>query len=1049
MKLERQGVINECLARFLVSCLAGLAVAVADAKTVALWPIDWDYDNNEYDLRCATNPAYDLTPMKALSPAGGANTLAWNLPPNPDASEFLFTPTTFSSLMSTTGDGYLRGTLDVHMLAQHSPYTIEGWIKFTGSGSQTLGTGAAWIVMVDTGVSHLRMSTADGKFWLHVWAPNPTVGGSIDANFAGPGLTLAELRDGAWHHWALTHQPNDGNGKRIFEAFWDGSSVGTLEDGAVTGVYSTDGTFMLGTRGQYGNTVRGGMEYVRISDEVLAPSEFLCAGGGAGTAVGSVEKRTTGYWRLGRDAAGGVDGASALGGGPFTMSYRNTDLSTVSFTAHPDQAFDGQPPNPTVTLAGGNSGSISSGTGNGAWLICPGLGSSLVSSRDFTVETYFRPDSRDVTGTGSRALFGTMNNYNNDNGWSLQFVSNARFSGTSSGRRFRLQAKDETGTLYYYEFIGSAVDGWFGEWKHIAFVHHAPGGDHGFGYWEVYVDGSLQGALHDSRQLADSTLTNFFFGNVTSGTAAAGRFDCLRVCGAALSPSQFLCATNGTAATNVLAFFPFDKSAEGSAYSVFTDIVGSYSLGNASLPAASKTSAQTDEPTITNPDSTAGISSFGATNGSIGFGGYGGASGVLHAFDRAVQSMFNARSSYTIEAYVKHEGGTPSGDQQILLVSTCLQTSTWPSMDIRLAYGTNGFKVSDIRGKQGNNKFQDIDTGVTMTDNEWHHVALVADFDTAAGTGVWRLYVDGICQFTSSTYSLVSSNNMDGMEIGGRDWGSAMLFRGKIAHLRISRAALDPSEFLCASVPAAETAVTLSYWPLDFQNALLDLGDRVLPLFPFASAGATGNGDRAALKAVHPSVAAEQVANKGSVLLAGGSLVATNAAGKVGDLTRPFTVEGYVKWTNAAVQERETVCGTYRNEHGWKLVLDNTGATPTFRIYGCGRLPTSTFVDASFGNDASRFAGEWRHVALCYEPTGTGVWRLYVNGTLAGTVENDWNPSGVCIHQDMFMLGADASDPDASFVGGFDLWRISTGLRGTDDLLYPGVSVPGMTVIFR
>ena len=69
MKLEKPDAINECVARFLVSCLAGLAVAVADAKTVALWPIDWDYDNNEYDLRCATNPAYDLTPMKALSPA--------------------------------------------------------------------------------------------------------------------------------------------------------------------------------------------------------------------------------------------------------------------------------------------------------------------------------------------------------------------------------------------------------------------------------------------------------------------------------------------------------------------------------------------------------------------------------------------------------------------------------------------------------------------------------------------------------------------------------------------------------------------------------------------------------------------------------------------------------------------------------------------------------------------------------------------------------------------------------------------------------------------
>lgn len=1054
MKLGRQGAMNKCAARVISFCFAGLALVGVEAKTVALWPIDWDYDNNEYDLRCTTNPAYDLTPMKTLSPAGSANTLAWNLPPNPDASDFLFTPVTFSSLMSTTGEGYLQANVGNRTLAKDKAYTVEGWVKFTGTG----GTGGAtWIVMVNTGVAHLRLVPKDGKYYFRVWAPNPTTGGSIDTEFAGPGLTAEELVDDKWHHWAYTQLPNDGNGKRIFEAFWDGASVGTLEDSAVTGTGYTDsnGTFMLGTRGNYGNTIKGGMEYVRISDKVLTPAEFLCAGGGAGTTIGSAETRTAGYWRLGRDATGGVDGASALGGGPFTLSYRQTDVSTVSFTAHPDQAFDGQPPNTTVTLAGGNAGSISSGNCNGAGLTCRGLGTSLVSSRDFTVEMYFRPDSRDITGTGSRNLFGTMNHYVNDNGWALQFVSNARFSGTGSGRRFRLQAKDDTNTLYYYQFMGSAVDGWFGEWKHIALVHHATGGNHGFGYWDVYVDGALQGTLHDSRQLADSASADFFFGNIASSAAAAGRFDCLRVCGVALSPTQFLCATNGTAATNVLAFFPFDKSADGSAYSVFTDVVGSYSLGNASLPAASKASAQTDEPAVTNPDSTAGLGSFGATSGSIGFDRYGGASGILYAFDRTVQKMFDSKSSYTIEMYVKHEGGTPTGEQQIFLASALLQTSPWPSMDIRIAYGPNGFKVSDILGidaSTGSGRWQDKVTNVTMTDNVWHHLAFVADLNTAGGTGEWRLYIDGELKYSSGTLTIASaraSYGMSGMEIGGRDWGSTMLFPGKIAHLRISRAALNPSEFLCAAAPAAETASTLSYWPLDFQDGTLDLGDRVLPFFPFVSAGATGDGDRAALQAVHPSIAAEQVANKGSVVLAGENLVATNAAAKVGDLTRPFTVEGYIKWTNAAVHERETVCGTYRNEHGWKLILDNTGATPTFRIYGCGRLPTSTFVDASFGNDAGRFAGEWRHMALCYDPTGAGVWRLYVNGTLAGTVENDWNPSDICIHQDMFMLGADASDLDASFVGGFDLWRISTGLRDTDDLLYPGVPVPGMTIIFR
>lgn len=277
----------------LVSALTGLALAGAEAKTVALWPIDWDYDNNEYDLRCATSPAYDLTPMKTLTPAGGADTLAWNLPPNPDASDFLFTPATFSSLMSTTGEGYLQANVGNRTLAKDKAYTVEGWVKFTGTG----GTGGAtWIVMVNTGVAHLRLVQKDGKYYFRVWAPNPTTGGSIDTEFAGPGLTAEELVDGKWHHWAYTQLPNDGNGKRIFEAFWDGVSVGTLEDGAVTGTGYTDsnGTFMLGTRGSSGNTIKGGMEYVRISDEVLGPSEFLCAGG-AGTMVDTSGKSAVVY----------------------------------------------------------------------------------------------------------------------------------------------------------------------------------------------------------------------------------------------------------------------------------------------------------------------------------------------------------------------------------------------------------------------------------------------------------------------------------------------------------------------------------------------------------------------------------------------------------------------------------------------------------------------------------------------------------------------------------------------------------------------------------
>ena len=225
---------------------AGKALAIAamaaaagvQARTVALWPIEWDYDNGEYDLRCATNPEYDLTAMKNLTPATGNNTLSWNLPPNPDAATFLFNPANYSSLMSSTGNGYLRCNIDPETLAQHSVYTIEGYVKFTGTG----GTGGAtWVVLVNNGssasssLSQLRLNLNDGKYYFRLWASNPVSKENLDRYFDGPGLTEAELVDGNWHHWALTHLPSNGSGNRVFETFWDGTSTGVLRDTAVTG----------------------------------------------------------------------------------------------------------------------------------------------------------------------------------------------------------------------------------------------------------------------------------------------------------------------------------------------------------------------------------------------------------------------------------------------------------------------------------------------------------------------------------------------------------------------------------------------------------------------------------------------------------------------------------------------------------------------------------------------------------------------------------------------------------------------------------------------
>lgn len=1052
-----------------VNLMAVFGALALQAKTLALWPIDYDIDNQEYNLRCATDAKYDLAPMtasKSFSTLFDADTLPWNLPPNPDGSAFRFTPYTYTSLGNTT-DGYLQAQVG-DMLSPEKVYTVEGYVKFTGTG--TLGTGADWVVLVNIALNatqfrqQLRMQNVSGKdeYHLHLWAPTASLGAGLDADFPDLTFTLAAIRDGKWHHFAYSQLPNDGAGHRIFKAYWDGVCAGTLQDNnAVTTTHTKEqGILMLGARLATGlgsgNTVKGALDYVRVSNEVLTQERFLNAGGGSGTVVTAPATKTIGYWRLGKDANGGVDGSSSIGAWPFVRSYwGSTDCRTTLLTADPEGAFEGQPPNPTVTIDGGNKGSFAvNWTSTRAVVTFPELSPSLVPSKDFSVELYFRPDHRVATETGSRSVLGSFGGTGNL-GWILYLCTNAR-SSANYGRRFRLVARDAAGDVHYHVDFGGAISGWNDEWKHLALVHKATGGANGFGSWTLYLDGRLYGTLNDARQLGDPAASTFRLGTCDY-QSALGKFDCLRVSESALSPDQFICAKDGSAATGVKAFFPLDISANGGAYSVFTDVVGTSSKGTV-LAANSVAVATDDGPVVTNPDKSPSFRSSAVT-GSLGFGGYAvdAAYPALYCADSAVLNSLNAEGAgreYTIEAYVKQEDATTA--QQIFVASDKILSADFPAMQLRIAYGSDGFVLSDQISQQpagAGKNFRDMETGVKIPANEWHHFAMTCSVYSEGGAdyGLWKLYIDGVEKYSSASepyeYKISKNRYLDGMDIGGRHWANSA-FKGKIAHLRISKGVLDSSEFLCAT-PVSQPAVTTAFWPLDFKNGVIDPGNRVNGLQPFSADAAVGSTERAVYRPVTATVPAEGARNVGSVRVSSACLASLAAADEIGNLGKPFTVEGYLKWTGSADESRQVVCGTYRNGHGWKLILDNTGASPVFRVYGCGRLPTSAFVNAVFDYEAVGFANAWRHVAVAYDPAESGVWSLYVDGVLAGKVANRWNPNGIDIRQPTFLLGADASDGDASFVGGLDLWRISVGTRAVSEFLYPGLPVPGMLLLFK
>ena len=95
--------------------------------------------------------------------------------------------------------------------------------------------------------------------------------------------------------------------------------------------------------------------------------------------------------------------------------------------------------------------------------------------------------------------------------------------------------------------------------------------------------------------------------------------------------------------------------------------------------------------------------------------------------------------------------------------------------------------------------------------------------------------------------------------------------------------------------------------------------------------------------------------------------------------------------------------------------------------------------------DASSLEGEWHHLALRYDSAvGDGVWSLLVDGEAAGSVTNTWRPSSIL---DRAELRLGAFDGDTSFAGGYDMWRISRGVRSADDILW--MPPKGTLMIFR
>lgn len=1043
----------------LAGVAAFAAIATAHAKTVALWPIELDPDTGAFDGRCAVNPDIAMA-LGGDGTAGIAQEVGWNLPPNPAPEQsVMFAPVNRTAVKGWRDTAPWTLRCSAAALQQHiwstSEFTVEGWIKF----DENPATG--WFVIVQGGDGStignggwfLSWRGTEGARQFHLCVAPYGSSGNFDT-LIGSVLSqeMEESLKSSWHHLALTHA-----GAK-WKVYIDGSVIAEANVTERVGYNAAgqSGLSLGGRPNNAANRLNASFDYWRVSDKALEPSEFLCAGG-EGTLVPEEDDASTdttvAYWKLDRKADGSLDTWDYVGTANLHGSFMPTQIggqvatnATSVLAPVADCAFAGDPPNPTASLGGaGNSGSILARHHDSEYAVLkvPRLGAELEpATGSFTIEAYLKPRRRESP-TDSQFLFTTCGSDNNL-GWCIQLLN------SGGNWHFAVMAHDEDGYPVYDLPVSGTLADWDG-WKHVALVHEAGAGESGYGQWRCYIDGALAGSCEPSRELSGTTKSRTLYigGRDTVVNNYCGWIDCVRVSKAALAPSQFLCAANGTAAANVLAYWPLNF-ANGSFDG--RDMAGNYLL-QATHSAAHFPVAAEGAPAIANPDRSANFDGNSAAplSGSALFRGQNnerlGCS--LDTCDASVANLLG-NGEFTYECWFnRHSVQSGNTWESVFMTAGDIKRfGDWFQPYLRFSYNeTTGFQIED-HATHGTGVFSFEGTGGQPLDT-WRHLALTRQI--VDGNNVYTLYIDGEQAGSPLTFEKRYSKKSIALFIGGRPSDNTNTWRGRFSSIRISRGALPPSRFLCASPEVSEAVPepprTIVYWPFDSAEGSADttpaFGPDGFDLRARSENGLSGSADMAAAR-VPLETAVVSRANSGSIVLAENAYMRANYLGDYLSSTSAFTVEGWLKWDGATRGGEVTVCGLYDSTAnstggriGWKLIIDDTGAEPLFGIYARSGYKYTPMAKGLFAERPVR-PGTWQHVALTYDPkAGTrGVWTLHVNGRTAGSVENTWYDATKPAANAYFKFGRMNDVSATGFSGGLDMWRISSGVLGPESLLF-------------
>lgn len=1030
-------------------------IGLCEARTVALWPLEHDALNPKNGGRCAVDAANDLTVANVNGHVDAVEWgPGWNLPPNPDTAEGLrFQPVNRTANRSASGKTTVFGNADfaARYLKPSQAFTIEGWLNV-----EALPKDYFWVIATAFGSSDnnrflftlrnnnggcTKVTHPDATDWVsfQVWSGRPAIGECVLWKVEGE--DLANLLN-KWHHFALTHNPANADGNAEWKLYWDGELKGTkVCDGPGTDAGIGDRSFTLNGR-PAGSSLPGYIDYCRVSDAVLEPEDFLCAGG-QGTVIpvpADPEANTLVYWPLGKTPNGGIDGTPAvgtavIGGGNIDAATQNTTRMVNPLAASDDRAFTGTVPNTATSLkpASDNGGSLHIPWRRTNSLVeIQNLGKQTSLTNDFTVEGWYKYERRDSEKLNTwHYLCGAIATP----GWKLQMHIDENGASGYYSMHVQLSDADRIHSVAGPNF-GSVDEG---VWTHLALVYDADGheGEDGVrtGLWKFYKNGVQTGTIYNTKAIPDGlTLpTAFYLGSSMLGEKnnSLGKYDSWRVSRAALTPDQFLCATESPKdATDVCAFWPLD--AKDGVYIDGTDLTGNHTF----------ITPREDKFRATAVDDTPPQADLDPSSGSTGFGGDGGLASCLLTTDPEVCSLFQT-NSWTFETWMKCTDPTKSWMVVFWPNATSNLRNANPSGCISFTYRPvefGGFVIWNNTMVEGTSDavFRGTDgQAIALPKDEWTHVAL--EFEKIDTVGKWSLFTNGVLAATIQG-AFKAYPSISNVIIGSRP-KNPQTFYGRMAGMRLSKTALDPKDFLCSRT-VRPSAKTVGFWPLESDGTALDLDSRIGVDEELGAKSVTGVARGARGRVPNPDQSADfrgnRKANHGSVELAADGRLQIGFHEAV-YAHSTFTVEGWMKWDAAAGPAVGTIVGNWdvANRAGWRLAVDSTVTPARFRIVARGKAPATKFVDACFPAEVA--PGEWHHVALAYDPTknGYGTWSLRIDSVDAGEVVNDFRPGYGLEWDDAFRLGAAGDGEDAvSFVGGLDMWRLSTGLLGSQELLW-------------